>query len=148
MVAVFLEFDYRPWCPRIILGMEVYKATIPYSIDAEPNIYFSFGIMVNSDYQPVNGFYIDEISVSAAQAPLITGISLNGTNLTINGTNGLTGIPLHFALEHGSFAAASPVDGWYRRETHLPDRPAALRPPSIRPARRPFIASVCRKTMQ
>ena len=70
-------------------GNEVYEATIPYSIAAEPNNYFSFGIMVNSDYQPVNGFYIDEISVVAAQAPLITGISLNGTQLTITGINGL-----------------------------------------------------------
>jgi hypothetical protein len=71
------------------IGNEVYEATIPYNIVAEPNNFFSFGIMVNSDYQPVNGFHIDEISASAAQAPLITGISLNGTQLTITGINGL-----------------------------------------------------------
>ncbi|MGO8836138.1 MAG: hypothetical protein ACLQAH_09960 [Limisphaerales bacterium] len=70
-------------------GNEVYEATIPYNIVGEPNNFFSFGVMVNSDYQPVNGFYIDEISVVAAQAPLITGISLNGTQLTITGVNGL-----------------------------------------------------------
>jgi hypothetical protein len=71
------------------IGNEVYEATIPYNIVAEPNNFFNFGIMVNSDYQPVNGFHIDEISASAAQAPLITGISLNGTQLTITGINGL-----------------------------------------------------------
>ena len=72
-------------------GYEVYKATIPYTINAG-NLYgFRLNIMANSDYQPTNGFHIDNITVSAAQAPLITGVSLNGSSLAIQGTNGLTG---------------------------------------------------------
>ena len=72
-------------------GDEVYQATIPYTINAG-NLYgFRLNIMANSDYQPVNGFHVDNITVSAAQAPLITGVSLNGSTLAIQGTNGLTG---------------------------------------------------------
>jgi len=76
-------------------GYEVYQAMIPYNINAvtaQPNNnYFGFSIAVNSNYQPTNGFHIDDISVSSAQAPLITSTSLSGTSLVIQGTNGLTG---------------------------------------------------------
>jgi len=90
-------------------GLEVHKATIPYTINAGNFYGFGFGISVNSDYQPANGFHIGEISVSAAQAPLITGISLNGTSLTINGTNGLTGF--HYTLR-SSTSLALPQSAW------------------------------------
>ena len=90
-------------------GLEVHKATIPYTINAGNFYGFGFGISVNSDYQPVNGFHIGEISVSAAQAPLITGISLNGTSLTINGTNGLTGF--HYTLR-SSTSLSVPQSAW------------------------------------
>jgi hypothetical protein len=73
-------------------GYEVYRATIPYTINAGSYAGdFTPGIAVNSNYQPTNGFHVDNITVSAAQAPLITGISLNGSQLVIQGTNGLTG---------------------------------------------------------
>jgi hypothetical protein len=90
-------------------GLEVHKATIPYTINAGNFYGFGFGISVNSNYQPVNGFHIGEISVSAAQAPLITGISLNGTSLTINGTNGLTGF--HYTLR-SSTDISLPQSAW------------------------------------
>jgi hypothetical protein len=90
-------------------GLEVHKATIPYTINAGNFYGFSFGISVNSDYQPVNGFHIGEISVSAAQAPLITGISLNGSQLVIQGTNGLTGF--HYTLR-SSTSLALPLNQW------------------------------------
>ncbi len=47
--------------------------------------------------------------MSAAQAPLITGISLNGTSLTINGTNGLTGF--HYTLR-SSTDISVPQSAW------------------------------------
>ena len=72
-------------------GYEVYQATIPYTINAGNYYGFSLSVIVNSDYQPTYGFHIDNITVSAAQAPLITSIKLNGTSLAIQGTNGLTG---------------------------------------------------------
>ncbi len=90
-------------------GLEVHKATIPYTIDAGNFYGFGFAVSVNSNYQPVNGFHIGEISVSAAQAPLITGISLNGTSLTINGTNGLTGF--HYTLR-SSTDISLPQSAW------------------------------------
>ena len=72
-------------------GDEVYQATFPYSITAGNYSGFALSIFVNSDYQPENGFHISDISVSSVQAPLMTGVSLNGTQLTIQGTNGLAG---------------------------------------------------------
>ncbi len=93
-------------------GGEVYQATIPYTINAvtaPPYNYFGFSIMVNSDYQPANGFHIGEISVSAAQAPLITGIGLNGSQLVIQGTNGLTGF--HYTLR-SSTDISVPQSAW------------------------------------
>jgi len=90
-------------------GLEVHKATIPYTINAGNFYGFSFGISVNSDYQPTNGFHIGEISVSAAQAPLITGINLNGSQLVMQGTNGLTGF--HYTLR-SSTNIALPMNQW------------------------------------
>jgi len=101
-------------------GDEVYQATIPYTINAG-NLYgFKLNIMANSDYKPANGFHVGNITVSAAQAPLITGVSLNGSSLAVQGTNGLTGY--HFtllsttnlALPHSSWtivSAGNPFNG-------------------------------------
>ena len=72
-------------------GYEVYQATIPYTINAGNYYGFQPSIFVNSNYQPTNGFHIDNISVSASQAPLFTGVSLNGSSLTLQGTGGLAG---------------------------------------------------------
>ncbi len=72
-------------------GYEVYQATIPYTINAGNYYGFTPYIAINSDYQPTNGFHVDNINVSAAQLPLITGFSLSGTNLVIQGTNALGG---------------------------------------------------------
>ena len=72
-------------------GDEVYQATFPYSITAGGYNGFALSIFVNSDYQPENGFHIGNISVTSAQAPLMTGTSLNGTQLVIQGTNGVAG---------------------------------------------------------
>ncbi len=74
-------------------GYEVYRAAIPYTIKAGYYYGFAPSIVVNSDYQPTNGFHIDDITVSAAQLPLITSISLNGTSMVIQGTNALGGEP-------------------------------------------------------
>jgi len=75
-------------------GYEVYRATIPYTINAGSySGWFTFNAFVNSNYQPTNGFHIDNISVSAASAPAITSVGLDGSgsNLIIQGTNGLSG---------------------------------------------------------
>jgi hypothetical protein len=73
-------------------GDEVYQATFPYSIASGGSLAgFTPHIYVNSNYQPTNVFHISNITVSSAPAPLITGISVNGTSLIIRGTNGLTG---------------------------------------------------------
>ena len=72
-------------------GDEVYQATIPYTINAGNFYGFFFDILANSDYKPANGFHVGNITVSAAPAPLITGVSLNGSSVAIQGTNGLTG---------------------------------------------------------
>lgn len=71
-------------------GYEVYQATIPYTIKAGNYYGFTLGIAVNSNFNPTNGFHVDNITVSAAQAPAITSVKLNGTSLTIQGTNGLS----------------------------------------------------------
>jgi len=73
------------------LGREVYRATIPYTINAGHFYGFGFNVFVNSNYQPVNGFHVDNISVSAASAPVITSVSLNAASLALQGTNGLGG---------------------------------------------------------
>jgi hypothetical protein len=72
-------------------GYEVYQATIPYTINAGNFFGFFPSISVNSNFQPTNGFHIDNITVSAAQAPQITSVTFNGTSLQIQGTNGLSG---------------------------------------------------------
>ena len=72
-------------------GYEVYRATIPYTIEAGSYSGFTFNIFANSDYQPTNGFHVDNILVSAASAPAITSVGLTGSNLIIQGTNGLGG---------------------------------------------------------
>jgi hypothetical protein len=73
-------------------GYEVYQATIPYYINAGSYAgNFALNIFVNSNYQPANGFHIDNILVSAASAPVITSVGLTGSNLVIQGTNGLSG---------------------------------------------------------
>lgn len=71
-------------------GYEVYQATIPYNIQAGYLYGFTPYIFVNSNYQPTNGFYIDNISVSSAPLPILSA-GMNGTNMVIQGTNGLTG---------------------------------------------------------
>ena len=95
-------------------GYEVYRATIPYTINGQvlttvtttnnnvittntvwqQGYYYGFtpSIAVNSNYQPTNGFHVDNITVSAAQLPLITHLSYNGTNVVIQGTNTLGGL--------------------------------------------------------
>jgi hypothetical protein len=73
-------------------GDEVYQATFPYTINAGNYYGFSLNFFANSDFQPANGFHVDNISVSAASAPLITAASLNVTNMVIQGTNGLGGL--------------------------------------------------------
>ena len=91
-------------------GLEVHKATIPYTINAGNFYGLSFGISVNSDYQPVNGFHVGEISVSAAQAPLITDVEiLDGPKVAIHGTNGLTGF--HYTLR-SSTNLTKPLSQW------------------------------------
>lgn len=72
-------------------GYEVYEATIPYTIT--PGYYYGFNpwIAVNSNYQPTNGFHVDNITVSSAQAPIFTSVTLTGTSLVLQGTNGLSG---------------------------------------------------------
>jgi hypothetical protein len=72
-------------------GYEVYQATIPYTINAGNYYGFTPYVAVNSDYQSTNGFHVGYVSVSAAQLPLITSVSLRGTNLVIQGTNALGG---------------------------------------------------------
>ena len=79
-------------------GYEVYRATIPYTINGQvlttvtttnsnvittntvwqQGYYYGFtpSIAVNSNYQPTNGFHVDNITVSAAQLPLITQFKL------------------------------------------------------------------------
>ena len=71
-------------------GYEVYQATIPYNIQAGYLYGFTPYVFVNSDYQPTNGFHIDNISVSSAPMPILSA-SMDGANLVIQGTNGLTG---------------------------------------------------------
>jgi hypothetical protein len=71
-------------------GYEVYQATIPYNIQAGYLYGFTPYVFVNSNYQPTNGFHIDNISVSSAPPPILSA-GMNGTNLVIQGTNGLTG---------------------------------------------------------
>lgn len=71
-------------------GYEVYQATIPYNIQAGYLYGFTPYIFVNSNYQPTNGFRIDNISVSSAPTPILSA-DMNGTNVVIQGTNGLTG---------------------------------------------------------
>jgi hypothetical protein len=71
-------------------GYEVYQATIPYNIQAGYLNGFTPYVFVNSNYQPTNGFHIDNISVSSAPPPILSA-GMNGTNLVIQGTNGLTG---------------------------------------------------------
>jgi hypothetical protein len=61
-------------------GLEVYRATIPYTISGG-NIYgYGFGVMLSSDYKSVLGFTIDNISVSATPEPGT--IALIGMGLT------------------------------------------------------------------
>jgi hypothetical protein len=90
-------------------GDEVFEATIPYSINAGHFYGFSLSVAVNSNFQPVNGFHIGNISVSAASAPLITSVSLNGANLVVQGTNALGGT--QFTL-HSSTNLALPLSVW------------------------------------
>lgn len=71
-------------------GNEVYEATIPYNIQAGYLYGFTPYIFVNSNYQPTNGFYIGNISVSSAPPPILSA-SVNGGNVVVQGTNGLTG---------------------------------------------------------
>ncbi|HEV2454039.1 MAG TPA: hypothetical protein VGY98_07245 [Verrucomicrobiae bacterium] len=70
-------------------GYEVYQATIPYTITAGNYFGFTLSAAINSNYQPTNGFHIDDITVSASQAPQITSVSLNGSSLVLKGTGGL-----------------------------------------------------------
>ena len=73
-------------------GQEVYQYAIPYSITAGNYYGFSLSIAVNSNYNPPTyGFHVDDIAVSSAQAPAITSVNLNGTTLSIQGTNGMYG---------------------------------------------------------
>lgn len=71
-------------------GYEVYQATIPYNIQAGYLYGFTPYVFVNSNYQPTNGFHIDNISVSSAPSPILSA-GMNGANVVIQGTNGLTG---------------------------------------------------------
>jgi hypothetical protein len=71
-------------------GYEVYQATIPYNIQAGYLYGFTPYIFVNSNYQPTNGFHIGNISVSSAPTPVLS-TGMNGTNMVIEGINGLTG---------------------------------------------------------
>lgn len=70
---------------------EVYQATIPYTINAGNYYGFTPSIWINSNYSPTNAFHIDNITVSASQAPQITSETLNGNQLTLLGTGGLAG---------------------------------------------------------
>jgi hypothetical protein len=98
-------------------GYEVYRATIPYTINAGHYYGFTPSIFVNSNYQPTNGFHVDNITVSAAQAPLITSVALNGTDFVLNGTNGLTGYK--FSLL-SSTNLAQQLSQWKVEEAGIP----------------------------
>lgn len=63
-------------------GLEVYRATIPYTITAGAWNGFGFGIMYNSDYSPALPFHVDNISVSAMQVPEPGNMALIGLGLT------------------------------------------------------------------
>lgn len=71
-------------------GYEVYEATIPYNIQPGSLSGFTPYIFVNSNYQPTNGFHVDNINVSSAPRPVLN-VGMDGANLVIQGTNGLTG---------------------------------------------------------
>lgn len=62
-------------------GLELYRATIPYTITAGAWNGFGFGIMYNSDYQPVLPFHVDNIRVAAIPEPstiALVGLGLSG----------------------------------------------------------------------
>lgn len=72
-------------------GYEVYQATIPYHINAGSYAgNFALNFFINSNYQPTNGFHIGDISVSSAAQPVLSA-GMDGGNMVIQGTNGLTG---------------------------------------------------------
>lgn len=50
-------------------GLEVFQATIPYTITAGQFNGFGFQILYNSDYAPALAFHVDNISVSAVAVP-------------------------------------------------------------------------------
>lgn len=57
-------------------GLDTYQAAIPYTITAGAQNGFGFSIMYNSDYSPIDTFYIDRIEVAAVPEP--TTIALLG----------------------------------------------------------------------
>lgn len=69
-------------------GDEVYRATCPYVISGGSLNGFTPYVIVNSDYQPANPFHVNAISVSSSGAPIITNVSLSGSSLVLNCTNG------------------------------------------------------------
>jgi hypothetical protein len=63
-------------------GLEVYRGTIPYTINAGIFNGFGFGIQYNSNYSPALPFHVDNISVTAVQAPEPGTMALVGLGLT------------------------------------------------------------------
>jgi len=62
-------------------GFDTYKATIPYTITAGAESGFGFSIIYNSNYSPLEPFYVDQISVAVVPEP--TTISLLASGVSV-----------------------------------------------------------------
>lgn len=57
-------------------GREIYEYTIPYTLDATQLTYFQFGIIYNSDYSPLEPFYMDGVRVLVPEPTVPTIIAI------------------------------------------------------------------------